>query len=339
MFTGLSRVLGTVRFMRRLTEGLALCLVLVGITAGPAGAFTAKGVGTADCVPVRNIGFMGACVTRPTTLSAPEGSPVAGAQGVDISVWNGPSVDFVALKRAGVRYVVIKADQACGRDARFVENVQRARAAGLYVESYVFIQPGLIAPAPEMACLAADDRLVGVTRLTLPDTIDAESFNGLGRGAICSWLAIASTDLRADTGRQVVTYSSPGLWPGCGTADTLLYEADWGVSFPPRMGFWGSPPVDWQYFAPQTATGSLSGMDRDKAFGLLAYAYKPPKPKPKPKPKPNVHLAALVKRRDRVRALEAKHDCRAHPKGYGACRVWIPEGQRLDRQIKQAEAK
>ena len=69
----------------------------------------------------------------------------SGIMGIDVSTWNG-TVDWKAVKEAGVSYVIIR----CGyrgsskgaliEDSKFVENIKGASAAGLKVGVYFFTQ-------------------------------------------------------------------------------------------------------------------------------------------------------------------------------------------------------
>lgn len=272
----------------------------------------ATGIGTTSCVPPDGIGYMTACVPLADrgVLSPAPTTSLGGVQGVDISVWNG-HVDFPALKRAGISFVAIKADQACAEDKMLVENARGARAAGLYIQTYDFVQPGLINPTTDAGCMARFDQQIGVTRKTLPDALDMESFNGLSSAAICQWKMTAALTLQRLTRRPVIEYSSPGLYPGCATNGDLEWIADWGVSIPANFGGW-STWVDWQYSAPAFAGGTLAGMDRDRANGLLRLAYRPPAPKPKPRPP--VHRLTPTDRRliaywttERRRVLRSYH--------------------------------
>jgi len=236
-------------------------------------------------------------------------TPLAGRQGVDISSNNG-SPDFCELRRQGIRFVYVKAEQAGQLDSTFFSDTARARDAGL--------------SAAGAADFAADIREAGLRPGTLPPVLDMENFNGLSGGAVCAWLANTEADLRRDLHwSTVLVYTSPGLWRGCSSANgAYLFDADWDVTAPTLPPVWRTY-VAWQYFGPRFGSNELSGMDRDKANGLLALAYPaakptpkpaPPKPKPKPvppkpKPAPKPNYTVLVKqwRKERAQTLAAYH--------------------------------
>ena len=320
--------------MSRLVRTALLAVLAPLLIAAPALAQPpASGIGTYHCVPPEGIGFMGACAPQPKGVGL---SPRAtgGALGVDLSVWNGP-VNFASLRAQGILFEYSKADQAGGTDALYLQHNAGARSAGLAHGAYDFIQPGVISPGVDMAHFAAVIHQGGLDATTLPPVLDVESFNGLPAGAVCSWLAQAVVDLRSDLGwSAVIVYTAPGLWPACASSGSLLWDADWGVGSPFVPIAWRSWAL-WQWYAPPIATGVLAGMDRDRAsVALASIEWRPPAPKPAPKPNPV--LLALVAQRDRLRVLEARHDCK-HGGRYGACRVWLPAGDAVNARIATLE--
>lgn len=61
-------------------------------------------------------------------------------RGIDVSAHNG-DVDFEAVRRAGYSFVLIKASEGSDfKDSRFVDNIRRARQAGLKVGAYHFFR-------------------------------------------------------------------------------------------------------------------------------------------------------------------------------------------------------
>lgn len=67
--------------------------------------------------------------------------------GIDISHHNG-SLDFVAMKKAGIEFVYAKATQGAGfRDPKFRENVFKSKAAGIPIGAYHYLSPDIDAIA------------------------------------------------------------------------------------------------------------------------------------------------------------------------------------------------
>jgi len=57
--------------------------------------------------------------------------------GIDVSVWQGPNVDFNAVKNSGINFVILRAGYGTGTvDKYFETNYQKAKAAGLNVGAY-----------------------------------------------------------------------------------------------------------------------------------------------------------------------------------------------------------
>ena len=62
-------------------------------------------------------------------------------RGIDVSHWNG-SIDFEKVKASGIDFVIIKAggsDKGLYTDSKFIENYNKAKAAGLSVGAYYFV--------------------------------------------------------------------------------------------------------------------------------------------------------------------------------------------------------
>ena len=92
--------------------------------------------------------------------------------GIDVSAHNG-DIDFDRVKKEGVEFVIIKATEGSTfKDRRFIENVRKARKAGLKVGAYHFFRfdtPGY------MQGLNLVNSIHG-RELDLPAVIDIEEF-------------------------------------------------------------------------------------------------------------------------------------------------------------------
>jgi len=112
-------------------------------------------------------------------------SSSSGTMGIDVSKWNG-SIDWNAVKNAGVSYVIIR----CGyrgsttgaliEDPKFRANISGAKAAGLKVGAYFFTQAVNEVEAVEEASMAVS--LCSGYGLNLPIFLDVESSKGRGDG-------------------------------------------------------------------------------------------------------------------------------------------------------------
>ena len=73
------------------------------------------------------------------------------AHGVDLSNWQGPSVDFNKIKAQGYSFVILRAGFATTKDDTFEENYARAKAAGLDVGVYLYSYAGTVDGAKKEA--------------------------------------------------------------------------------------------------------------------------------------------------------------------------------------------
>ena len=56
--------------------------------------------------------------------------------GIDVSVWQGPNIDFNKVKNAGKNFVIIRAGCGGSKDKYFESNYKKAKAAGINVGAY-----------------------------------------------------------------------------------------------------------------------------------------------------------------------------------------------------------
>ena len=195
------------------------------------------------------------CAAIPA-LAGPDGDPKY--SGVDISRWQGSSIDFSQVKQAGVDVVYMRAGGSGDfTDPDFERNYAGAKEAGLKVGFYFYTDPVTTEEAEAQAAFFAslvkdkdpDCRLamefVGdglsndeVNRLALVFLRKTEELTGFGAVVYCN----------ASTARTV--------YSGEITAEFPLWVAEYGVEEAPENLNWDSW-VGWQY----TNTGSVPGID------------------------------------------------------------------------------
>lgn len=59
--------------------------------------------------------------------------------GIDVSTWQGTQIDFEAVKKSGIKYVIIRAGfgrESSQKDNCFEINYRKAKQAGLKVGAY-----------------------------------------------------------------------------------------------------------------------------------------------------------------------------------------------------------
>lgn len=183
------------------------------------------------------------------------------ATGVDVSNNNG-HVDFNAIRGAGYRFVWLKASEGTGfTDRFFLDNVKRAKAAGLKVGAYHFLNA---APAVEQAHLFAGlVRAAGLGKGDLLPVIDVEKA-GTTPAMAGRFIDALHHELRVFP----LIYTFPGFagaWPsdfGC-----KLWIAHFGARRPTIPRPWKGYAA-WQHSSTSRVPGVSGNCDVNKAPSL-----------------------------------------------------------------------
>ncbi len=75
-------------------------------------------------------------LVRPAALAAGDGAVYA--TGIDLSKWNGTTIDWPALKQSGVDFVILRVGTTYGIDSAFETNYAGAKSVGLDVGAYFY---------------------------------------------------------------------------------------------------------------------------------------------------------------------------------------------------------
>jgi Glycosyl hydrolases family 25 len=250
---------------------------------------------------------------------------------------NDPCYCGAALRAHGIVGEIDKTNQGIGFiDRTFVGMVQNARANGLAVGGYDFVQEY---NAQEVYTFINRLHAAGIWRWTtntFPPTLDVEygafSYTGLqhminilereyGRVQIYTggWYYEPHAGCRWPGGVSAWLSGYPNATPVCGLPSYLFAEHQFADN-----GFNGVTSVDLSVY-------------RFSNFKAFVHST-PPKPKPSPRAK-EAELRAINARIRVLHNLETKHKCRIihGRKAYGACRVWGPEGQHEHARAKRVE--
>ncbi|MGZ4710241.1 MAG: glycoside hydrolase family 25 protein [Acidimicrobiales bacterium] len=144
------------------------------------------------------------------------------ASGIDTSSYQHVGrhrIDWVAVRRSGVSYALIKATEGSSLDDPWFErDWKAAAAAGLYRGAYHYARPA--------AGTAADDAghfldVVGPLdgREDLPPVLDLEEDGGLDPDALAGWVGDWVATVEQRTGRRPIIYAGSHFW-GDRMADT-----------------------------------------------------------------------------------------------------------------------
>ncbi|MEU6817666.1 lysozyme [Streptomyces sp. NPDC046860] len=189
-------------------------------------------------------------------------------------------VDWPSARAEGARFAYVKATESTTyRNPYFAGQYNGARRAGLIRGAYHFALPDRSSGAAQAAYFVrhgGDWRADGVT---LPPALDIE-YNpydkrhkcyGLSRKKMVRWIRSFSNEVRRETGRRPVIYTTTHWWTACTgnsrafSADHALWIASHGSSDP------GELPGGWEYwtFWQHGTKGPLPG-DQDLFDGSVA---------------------------------------------------------------------
>lgn len=168
-------------------------------------------------------------------------------QGIDVSHHNGP-VDWAKVAADGISFVFLKASEGKTYvDPTFTGNAKTARAAGLLVGAYHFVN-ATSSGAAELEAKHFADTIRGVT-LDLPPVMDYENnLGGLGRSQINEVANTFLMELERQTCRKPMIYTGNSF---AGNFDTSLgtypiWIARYSTQTPNDAAAWHQWTI-WQY--------------------------------------------------------------------------------------------
>lgn len=195
------------------------------------------------------------CTAVPV-LAEPDGDPRY--NGVDISRWQGSSIDFGQVKDAGVDVVYMRAGGSSDfTDPDFERNYAGAKDAGLKVGFYFYTDPATTEEAEAQAAFFAS-----LVEDKDPDCRLAMEFvnDGLNKETVNELALVFLRKTEELTGHEAVVYCNAStartVYSGDITVEFPLWVAEYGVEEAPEDLNWDSW-VGWQY----TNTGSVPGID------------------------------------------------------------------------------
>jgi GH25 family lysozyme M1 (1,4-beta-N-acetylmuramidase) len=207
--------------------------------------------------------------------------------GIDVSHYQG-TINWTSVKAAGIQWAYIKATEGTTyTDPTFSANYTNAYYAGVIRGAYHFAQPGSSSGAAQANYFASHGGAWSADNLTLPGMLDLEGgCYGLSAASMQSWILDFYNTYKADTGRDVVIYTSPSWWSSCTgnwtgmSTRSPLDEADWTTASNP-VAITGFPYATmWQYTDAGSVSGISGAVDRDRFNGdhsrLLALANNTP---------------------------------------------------------------
>ncbi|MEK4512260.1 glycoside hydrolase family 25 protein [Paenibacillus sp. FSL K6-2524] len=136
------------------------------------------------------------------------------AQGIDVSHWQG-AIDWQQVATSGISFVFIKATQN-SMDKRFLDNVKRAKAAGLLIGAYHYMDDSVTtvdqAKAAAQLFFTAIQEVGGVKVFDLPPVMDYESNKSNLNKATITMVAKSFLDeIYRLTGVKPMVYTYPSF--------------------------------------------------------------------------------------------------------------------------------
>jgi GH25 family lysozyme M1 (1,4-beta-N-acetylmuramidase) len=222
-------------------------------------------------------------------------TPASPVQGTDVSSLNGSSINWADVAESE-RFVSVKATEG-NYYPTLADRVAVAPASppGLYVMPYVFANPyGSNASNPNagkgwgnvQADYAWTKEISKVTApaykssaLMLPVVVDLENdpyvnsepnsnqCYGLSTSAMVSWIKAFITEMKTDSGKTPIIYTTTSWWNAC-TADSTAFSGDplwiasYGVSVPSIPSAWANLTF-WQYSESGMVSGIGGAVDLD----------------------------------------------------------------------------
>ena len=200
--------------------------------------------------------------TAMTALALP---PVEGPQydGIDISRWQGGSIDFARVKEAGYGIVYIRAGGGGDyTDPDFERNYTEAKAAGMQIGFYYYVDAENETEAGEQAA-----HFASLVRDKEPDCRPAMEFviDGLDNATV-NRLALAFLQRAEELSGFAMcvytnAYNAGNVYSGAITAYPL-WIAEYDVERPSDIGTW-TAWAGWQYDASASVPGVDGNVDRD----------------------------------------------------------------------------
>ena len=206
-----------------------------------------------------------AALLTATAMTAFALPPVEGPQydGIDISRWQGGSIDFARVKEAGYGIVYIRAGGGGDyTDPDFERNYTEAKAAGMQIGFYYYVDTENETEAGEQAA-----HFASLVRDKEPDCRPAMEFviDGLDNATV-NRLALAFLQRAEELSGFAMcvytnAYNAGTVYSGAITAYPL-WIAEYDVERPSDIGTW-TAWAGWQYDASASVPGVDGNVDRD----------------------------------------------------------------------------
>lgn len=213
-------------------------------------------------------GVVAALTAGGTALAALPADAASKPKGHDVSSHQ-KNVDWPSAKAKGARFVYVKATEShTYHNPYFSQQYNGARNAGILRGAYHFAVPNKSSGATQAAYFVRNGGAWNADGWTLPPALDIE-YNpysshkcyGLSKAKMVSWIKAFSNEIKRETGRRPVIYTTTHWWNTC-TGNSRAFAANhalWLARYDSADA--GALPAGWSYwtFWQYDNSGSLPG--------------------------------------------------------------------------------
>ena len=188
-------------------------------------------------------------------------------KGIDVSQWQGNSIDFGKVKAAGYSFVILRAGYGryiSQKDPTFEDNYRKAKAAGLNVGVYWYSYAQSEADARAEAAVCRET--INGKLFECPIYFDLEEQSQFSRGkAFCSALVTAFCGELEKAGYFAGLYISRSPLQNYITAEVASRYALWIAEYGSKCNYGGSYGM-WQYTDKGSVPGVSDNVDLDICY-------------------------------------------------------------------------
>ena len=184
--------------------------------------------------------------------------------GIDVSVWQGPDIDFKKVKADGINFVIIRAGINTATDKYFESNYKKAKAAGLNVGVYWYAKALSEKASTEeaKACLKA----ISGKQLEYPVYYDIEQKEILAKGKnFCSSIAKNFCTLMEKNKKFCGIYASKSYFDNYFTQEVKTKYSIWVAQYYSKCNYTGAYGV-WQRSSKGSVKGISGNVDLDISY-------------------------------------------------------------------------
>ena len=174
--------------------------------------------------------------------------------GIDVSVWQGPDIDFNKVKAAGKNFVIMRAGIGSSKDKYFESNYKKAKAAGINVGVYWYAK-ALTEDASKQEAQHVLNAIEG-KQLEYPVYYDIEQKEILAKGKrFCSAIATNFCTILEKKKKFCGIYASKSYFDSYFSDTVKTKYSIWVAQYYKECTYKGAYGI-WQ----KSSTGSVSGI-------------------------------------------------------------------------------